>query len=329
VMFGSDTGVLQLDDAQDFHGTIAGISHTGHTDILRLSGFTAGDDVTASTGAFDSSHNVTTLTVVDHTHAQTLTLTLQGDYSTSLWTVTDDHNGQFDIVDPPASSSQLVGGVIMNDPGPSAAPAVIADGAAAEISGPSSGTVTFTGATGSLVIDHPADFTGHIAGFTGTAPDAEHSDTIDLVGIDFNSVQFTESYDAATGSLAVSDGSHSANFTFDNFKAMLDFASDGKGGTLITDPPPAGNNVAHSYGADGFRFNCDAGAQGQPVTNVTEWPAGQPNSKPAGLDPNGQADPVADLVHQIDPLHPLQPPGGDVASQIRAQLLSHHVDFHL
>jgi hypothetical protein len=100
--------------------------------------------------------------------------------------------------------------------------------------------VTFTGGTGSLVLDNPGGFTGHIVGFTGTAPDAAHSDTIDLVGIDFNSFHFAESYNSSTGLLTVSDGTHNASFTFDNFNATLDFASDGKGGTLITDPPASG-----------------------------------------------------------------------------------------
>jgi hypothetical protein len=35
----------------------------------------------------------------------------------------------------------------------------------------------------------------------------------------------------------VTDGSHSASLTFDDFNGTLDFASDGNGGTLITDPP--------------------------------------------------------------------------------------------
>src|SRR5205823_1780974 len=66
--------------------------------------------------------------------------------------------------------------------------ATIANGGSLELNAASGETVTFTGGTGSLVLDQPAGFTGHIVGFTGTAPDAAHSDTIDLVGIDFNSV---------------------------------------------------------------------------------------------------------------------------------------------
>ncbi len=100
--------------------------------------------------------------------------------------------------------------------------------------------VTFDGGTGSLVLYNPESFIGHIAGFTGTAPDAAHSDTIDLVGIDYNAAGFSESYTPGTGLLTVTDGANSANFTFDNFTGALDFASDGNGGTLITDPPATG-----------------------------------------------------------------------------------------
>jgi hypothetical protein len=118
--------------------------------------------------------------------------------------------------------------------------ATIANGGSLELNAASAETVTFTGGTGSLILDQPASFTGHIVGFTGTAPDAAHSDTIDLVGIDYNSVQFAESYNSITGLLTVSDGIDNVSFTFDNFSAMLYFASDGKGGTLITDPPASG-----------------------------------------------------------------------------------------
>ena len=33
----------------------------------------------------------------------------------------------------------------------------------------------------------------------------------------------------------MTDGTNAANITFDNFDATFDFASDGNGGTLITD----------------------------------------------------------------------------------------------
>jgi hypothetical protein len=129
--------------------------------------------------------------------------------------------------------------------------ATVASGGSLELNAASSESVTFAGGTGSLILDQPAGFTGHIIGFTGTAPDAAHSDTIDLVGINFSSSQFTESYNPSTGLLTVSDGIHNASFTFDNFNATLYFASDGKGGTLITDPPVSGVSGAAANAPSG------------------------------------------------------------------------------
>jgi hypothetical protein len=144
---------------------------------------------------------------------------LVGNYSTSTWTVTNDNNGGADLADPAALT------------------ATIATGGNLDINTPSNETVTFTGGTGSLVLNDPEGFTGQIIGFTGTAPDAAHSDTIDLVGISYDSSQFAESYNSVTGLLTVTDGTNTASITFDDFNATLDFASDGNGGTLITDPP--------------------------------------------------------------------------------------------
>jgi hypothetical protein len=231
ITFAASTGTLLLTDPSAFStGTaIAGLTGTGSistSGVLDLRGFASGGDtVTATTGVGSFNGTDTTLTVQDTTtgHTATFLLTLVGNYSWATWTVTTDHSGGFDIVDPPT-----------------AAIATIASGASLDIGTSSNETVTFTGGTGSLVLDQPQNFTGHIEGFIGTAPDAAHSDTIDLAGIDYNSVHFAESHDSSTGLLSVTDGSHTASFTFDNFDATLDFASDGNGGTLITDPPASG-----------------------------------------------------------------------------------------
>ena len=229
--FGSGGGTLELAQPADFHGTISAISGSG--DVLDLAGFAATD--TASTaGGFDSSNDTTTLTVYNSSDQAVQTLTLEGNYSSAAWTVTSDNSGGIDVADPPAATV-----------------AAIAAGASLDISAPSNETVTFTGgadATGALVLNDPESFTGQIVGFTGTAPDAAHSDTIDLVGINYDSAQFAETYNSSTGLLTVTDGTNSASFTFDNFNATLDFASDGNGGTLITDPPATGSAGDSSTG---------------------------------------------------------------------------------
>ena len=134
--------------------------------------------------------------------------------------------------------------------------------------------MTFTGDTGSLVLNEPDDFTGQIIGFTGTAPDAAHSDTVDLVGINYNSSHFADTYNSSTGLLTVTDGTNTASITFDDFNATLDFASDGDGGTLITDPPASGSSgVTASAPADwGMKFDNDK----------IELASGQPHDQSSG-----------------------------------------------
>ncbi len=227
VTFEGPTGTLLILQPPSFStsNVISGISGTG--DVLDLRGFFSGSDtVHATTGAGSFNGTNTTLTVTDVTHSATFQFTLQGDYSGSTWTVTSDGHGGFNIIDPPATF------------------ATIASGGSLELDAPSNETVSFAGGTGSLVLNQPEGFTGQIVGFTGTAPDPTHSDTIDLIGIDYNSSHFAESYSASTGLLTVTDGDRSASFTFVDFNATLNFSSDGNGGTLITDPPAAESAAA-------------------------------------------------------------------------------------
>jgi hypothetical protein len=115
--------------------------------------------------------------------------------------------------------------------------------------------VTFDNGTGTptygeLVLGNPSDFSGQISGFTGTAPDTAHSDAIDLAGFDFASTTFSESSSNGNLVLTATDGSNVATLTLDDFNGTLSFASDGDGGTLITDPPPTAEG-AISFTAGG------------------------------------------------------------------------------
>ncbi|MGA2893337.1 MAG: hypothetical protein ABSE22_10730 [Xanthobacteraceae bacterium] len=260
------------------------------SDVIDLYGFDA-VDTTATPGSYNGT--TTPLTVHDSSDGATVILTLVGNYSTSTWTVTSDNNGGADIVDPPQASTIATAGTL-------------------ELNSPSGETVTFAGGTGSLILDNPSSFTGQIVGFTGTAPDAAHSDTIDLVGINYDSPNFAESYNSSTGLLSVTDGSNTASFTFDNFNATLDFASDGNGGTLITDPP-ASSGATSSATSDaatdwGMKFDVDKieldaghGAEGQKAalvslnngtdTFVFHQDFGGENI--ASLNPHGEANELA------------------------------------
>ena len=131
-------------------------------------------------------------------------------------------------------------------------------------------SVTFDNGAGTpvygvLVLDNASGFSGQIAGFTGTAPDTAHSDAIDLVGINFDSSNFSETYDASMGVLTVTDGSQSASLTFVDFNGTFKFASDGHGGTLITDPPATSCSATSvsvgGCGNDSFVFHPGEGAK--------------------------------------------------------------------
>ena len=240
VYFGASTGTLMLEQPSSFDGSISASSGSLTSgDVIYLAGFTAA--YTTATPTFNSSTDTTTLLVTDPHDGLSVSLTLDGNYSADTFTASSASGGA-DIADPPAA-------------------ATIVNGGSLDISTSSNETVTFTGATGSLVFSQPESFTGEIIGFTGTAPDAAHSDTIDLVGINYDSPHFSEAYNASTGLLTVSDGTNAASLTFVNFDGTLNFASDGNGGTLITDPPktsPSGNSsltadAAPTPGEFGFR----------------------------------------------------------------------------
>ena len=92
---------------------------------------------------------------------------------------------------------------------------------------------------GALVLADPSAFLGQISGFTGTAPDAAHSDVVDLEGFNYAATTFSEASSNGNVVLTAVDGSNVTRLTFDNFDGTLNLASDGNGGTLITDPPAA------------------------------------------------------------------------------------------
>jgi hypothetical protein len=215
LIFAGITGTLVLDQPANFEGQIAGLSGAG--DLLRLKGFDAAH-TTAGT-VYDSQNDTTLLTVTDVVAHHSVSLILDGNYASTTFDVTAHQNDSVDITSRPTSI------------------ATVPDGGVLELNQASSDSVVFQGETDSLVLDQPASFTGHISGFRGTAPDAAHSDTIDLVGIDHDSPGFSQTFNASTGLLMVTDGTHTASFNFDHFNGALNFASDHHGGTLITDPP--------------------------------------------------------------------------------------------
>ena len=160
----------------------------------------------------------------------------------------------------------------------------VGNGATLELNGPGSAgeTVTFLGATGTLILDHSetSPFSGQIANLTGTL--ASH-DSIDLT--DMASTLASAVYVASTstsGVLTVSDGNgHTEIFDLVNYTGAGSFMtqSDGNGGTLVFDPPAA--TVATDLTAPGV-VSTDAqlspsGVNGN-VTFAAASPAGAPSA---------------------------------------------------
>jgi hypothetical protein len=119
--------------------------------------------------------------------------------------------------------------------------AIIDGSAVLEFTGADSSSVIFHSATGELILDHSAGFTGTISGFSGDGT-LTGSDLIDLRDINFSSLE-QSSY--ANGVLTVSDGTHTVNLDFngDYQLANFKFSADGQGGTTVYDPPVTGESA--------------------------------------------------------------------------------------
>ncbi len=115
-------------------------------------------------------------------------------------------------------------------------PITIGTGSTLELNTPDNGPVTFAGPTGTLQLHVSSSLTGQISGFGA-------QDGIDLADVSFGAsttLGYTPNNSNTGGVLAVSDGTHTANLALlGNYMASsFVIASDGHGGTLLTDPPP-------------------------------------------------------------------------------------------
>ncbi|HMK70186.1 MAG TPA: hypothetical protein VK442_04360, partial [Xanthobacteraceae bacterium] len=166
-----------------------------------------------------------------------------------------------------------------------------------------------TPAYGELVLGEPTNGQNvTVNGFIGTAPNLTDSDGIDLAG-----TWTVESETSSGGNtvLALKNGTATVTLTFDDFNGTLNVASDGNGGTLITDPPatqscssqvsigcPGNDNfIFHpSLGADPSGYNApDDAAELEHLTSAQaqRW------SAIVGYGPH---EDVIDFVHHGDTL---------------------------
>jgi hypothetical protein len=135
--------------------------------------------------------------------------------------------------------------------------ATIESGATLELGASDSQTITFATDSGTLKLDSPSTFTGQISGFTGTAPDAAHSDVIDLVGFDWQDTSVSASSAGGLTTLTVTDSSGdglSATLKLVGTYSTPEFVvkSDGSDGADIYDPPAAANG--QGSGSSGWHF---------------------------------------------------------------------------
>ncbi len=283
VIFGNQsgtTGALVLNDSADFTGVITGFAGDGtlsNSDSIDLKDVNIADVATNKTTYTDNGNGTGTLTLFNASGQALDSITFAGSYQLANFTIESDGNGHTLIVDPPAAS-----------------PLEIATGASLEIANPVAlgESVKFDGSTGHLTLDAPSSFDGLISGFTGDGTLAR-SDQIDLKGIDYHSSSFTESFDAATDTLSISDGTNSATLHFSGSyqAANFSFQSDDNGGTIISDlPVPNGagpQTPVQSQTQDnshGFTFNF-TGNEPHPTPEMS---GGQlPWTPPAG--PNSTA----------------------------------------
>jgi 20S proteasome alpha/beta subunit len=133
----------------------------------------------------------------------------------------------------------------------------VAAGATLELNSAHSDAVTFTSSTGTLKLDNPSTFTGHLIGFTGDGT-LSGSDQIDLLNMNYSgSIQSDSTYGPSTGTLTVSNGTtvDVLNFVGSYSQANFKFASDGHGGTIVYDPPTASQvSISAGAGQDNFVF---------------------------------------------------------------------------
>ncbi|KWV46858.1 hypothetical protein AS156_20745 [Bradyrhizobium macuxiense] len=146
-----------------------------------------------------------------------------------------DHNGTSTDVSEAAAQSSTTDAAL-NSP----SSATVETGASLELSGAYSGSITFAGATGTLVLDHSSAFTGNIFNLTGDGNPLS-SDQLDLKDIAYGSGT-TVSYagNSSGGVLTVSDAQdHVAHLSLvGNYtNSTFHLSSDGSGGTTVIDPP--------------------------------------------------------------------------------------------
>ncbi|MGB9117736.1 beta strand repeat-containing protein, partial [Bradyrhizobium sp.] len=182
-----NTGELVLDNSKAFTGQIVGFAGDGTTsnsDLINLTDVNIADVAINKTTYTDNGNGAGTLTLYDANGQALDSLTFAGSYQLANFIIESDGSGHTLIVDPPASASQSVGGIVMQDPGPAASSTIVATAPNQALTGlaPSDNfAFNFAGVGHAIVTDfHPAtdtlQFSNPIFASAQAAFDATHDD---------------------------------------------------------------------------------------------------------------------------------------------------------
>ena len=228
VTFKTGTQFLVLDKSTAFEGHVVGFNASDTIDLVDIP-FVIGSMIKTYTPLADPLAGGT-LTIDDQA-GHIANIKFRGTYTDASFNISNDSRGGTLISDPPVDSK----------------PHTIANGSTLELAGAASGKVTFAGPTGSLQLNSSQAFSGKIAGFGG-------QDVIDLGDIAFGAnttLGYRENASDTGGTLTVSDGLHAQSVALlgQYMASSFVMASDGHGGTMITDPPSNQQPLlAHPHG---------------------------------------------------------------------------------
>jgi len=231
VTFQAPTGTLQLDDAPTFSGQIVNFTGNGS-----LSGSDQIDLRNINYSSVQDSYANGVLTVTDGSN--TAELSFSGSYTLANFDFASDGSGGTIVYDPPVPtpSSQNTTAPNATSTGPSGS-ATIGTGATLELAAANAEAVTFTGSTGTLILDGSAS-AGQAFSFAGTVSGFAGQDAIDLSGIAFDAqttLGYSPNSNNTGGTLSLTDGTQSAKIALlGNYMASSFVTeSDAHGGTMV------------------------------------------------------------------------------------------------
>ena len=224
VTFQGSTGSLRLDQSSTFSGEIFNFTGNGS-----LSSSDQIDLRDIQCNSVQDSYANGVLTVTDG-NGDTANLSFNGSYTLANFDFASDGSGGTIVYDPPVPTSNARASSTSRS-------AAIGNGATPEIVAADTGSVTFTGSNGTLMLDEPAS-AGQAFNITRRGSGLGGQTVIDLHGIAFDA-QTTLGYSPdnnLTGdTLSLYDGAYGANIALlGNYMASsFAKASDSHGGTVI------------------------------------------------------------------------------------------------